>query len=83
VASATLSTKGQVVIPRALRESLGLVAGTKFDVRSEHGVLVLRPLSPLRTTTLDEIVAVLKYDGPRKSLEEMDAGIAAGARASR
>ena len=37
----TLSTKGQVVIPQGIRESLGLQPGTPFVVRVVDGKIVL------------------------------------------
>ena len=40
-----LSTKGQVVIPRRLRDSLGLEPGDKFVVVGEGETLVLKRLS--------------------------------------
>ena len=39
----TLSTKGQIVLPRAIREKLGLRPGTKFTPRIEDGEIVLKP----------------------------------------
>jgi AbrB family looped-hinge helix DNA binding protein len=39
----TLSSKGQVVIPAALRESLGLESGTRFVIRQEGEMLILEP----------------------------------------
>jgi AbrB family looped-hinge helix DNA binding protein len=39
----TLSSKGQVVIPAAFRESLGLESGTRFAVRQEGEMLILEP----------------------------------------
>lgn len=39
----TLSSKGQVVIPAALRESLGLESGTRFVIRQEGERLILEP----------------------------------------
>ncbi len=83
MASATLSTKGQIVIPKEFRESHGLVAGTKFEVEFTRGALVLRPVGAPRQTTLGEIAGCLKFSGPAKTLEEMEAGIAEGARASK
>jgi len=38
---ATVSTKGQVVIPALLRKRLGIDAGTELDFREESGRLVL------------------------------------------
>jgi AbrB family looped-hinge helix DNA binding protein len=40
---ATLSSKGQLVIPVALRESLGLEAGTRVAIRKEGERLILEP----------------------------------------
>jgi AbrB family looped-hinge helix DNA binding protein len=45
----TLSPKFQVVIPAALRKSLGLKAGQKLLVREEDGGLEIRPLRPIET----------------------------------
>jgi len=39
----TLSTKGQIVIPRDIREKLGLRPGTKFAPRVVNGEIVLTP----------------------------------------
>ena len=38
-----LSTKGQVVLPGALRRRLGLRPGDQLDVKSEDGSIVLTP----------------------------------------
>ena len=37
---ATISSKGQVTIPKALRDALGLSEGTVLDFREEAGRLV-------------------------------------------
>lgn len=39
----TLSSKGQVVLPSAVRRKLGLVAGATLDVALEAGRIVLEP----------------------------------------
>ncbi|MBI2321510.1 MAG: AbrB/MazE/SpoVT family DNA-binding domain-containing protein [Chloroflexi bacterium] len=41
---ATLSSKGQVVIPRAARQALGLRPGARFDVRITDDAIVLKPV---------------------------------------
>lgn len=43
-ATTKLSTKGQVVIPEAIRERLGLEAGVQFVVVGEGDVVVLKVL---------------------------------------
>jgi AbrB family looped-hinge helix DNA binding protein len=40
----SLSSKGQIVIPKALRSELNLVPGTRFALSLEAGRLVLEPL---------------------------------------
>ena len=38
-----ISTKGQVVLPRPVRERLGLRPGDTLDVRTDGDAIVLRP----------------------------------------
>jgi AbrB family looped-hinge helix DNA binding protein len=49
---ATVSTKGQIVIPSELREQLKLEPGTRVSIRREGRMLVLRPINP---NFIDEI----------------------------
>ena len=39
---ATLAERGQLVIPKAARDELGLMPGMKLDMRVEDGKLVIR-----------------------------------------
>ncbi len=45
-ATTTLSSKGQVVIPEAIRERLGLKTGTQFVVVADRDVVILKVLAP-------------------------------------
>jgi len=52
---ATVSVKGQTVIPEAIREQANLKAGDQLDVGYAHGLIVLRkrrPLTPARVRAL-------------------------------
>ena len=50
MATTTVSSKGQIVIPRALREKYRLTSGTRLEVaESDHG-LVLAPLKQTRSS---------------------------------
>ena len=52
---ATVSVKGQTVIPEAIREQANLKAGDQLDVGYAHGLIVLRkrrPLTPARVRSL-------------------------------
>ncbi len=41
--SVKLSSKGQLVIPKSIREALGLGKGTRFHVRIVEGRIILEP----------------------------------------
>ena len=45
--TATLSTKFQLVLPRGIRERLGLKPGTKLTVLDKGGVIFLVPQRPI------------------------------------
>jgi AbrB family looped-hinge helix DNA binding protein len=77
MARTRLSTRGQVVLPKEIRDHLGLAEGAELEVEVREGVVVLRPLRP---TTVDDLLGMLSWDGPPKTLEEMDEAVARGAR---
>jgi AbrB family looped-hinge helix DNA binding protein len=78
-----LSTKGQLIIPKQVRRRHGWRAGTEILVEDRGDCVVLRAPEGLAATTLDDLVGCTGYHGPARSLEEMEAGIARGAREDR
>ncbi|MBH0237220.1 AbrB/MazE/SpoVT family DNA-binding domain-containing protein [Methylobrevis albus] len=73
---ATLSPKGQITIPGQLRDALGIAAGDRVELQVlRDGTVLLRPI----TTTLDELFGSMPYDGPARSIAEINAGIAEAA----
>ncbi len=42
----TVSSKGQVTIPKELRDRLGIEPGTLLEFEAEHGRLVARKVQP-------------------------------------
>jgi AbrB family looped-hinge helix DNA binding protein len=42
---ATISTKGQLVIPVNIRQALGITSGTKVSLTVEEDRIVLRPIT--------------------------------------
>lgn len=79
MASTRMSSKGQVVIPREVRERHAWGPGTEFTVEEAGNVVVLRPLVLDRSATVDDLLGCVGYRGPVRSLADMDAGIARGA----
>jgi len=81
MSTTTLSTKGQLVLPKELRERHQWKAGMEFEVLERGDAVVLRPVERLPETTLDELV--IKYEGPTRSLKEMEEAIEREARKHR
>lgn len=78
-----LSSKGQIIIPKALRTRHHWEPGQELvAIDSEDGIL-LRPTSPFPETSLKAVAACLPYTGKAKTLEEMDEAIRKGARHDR
>jgi antitoxin PrlF len=72
MATATMTSKGQITVPAELRARLGLRAGVKVDfVINATGEVVLRP----RTADIRSVRGLIAYDGPTVSVEEMNEGV--------
>ena len=78
--TATVSTKGQVVLPKAIRQALGWEAGTRLVVEDAPGGVLLTAAPAFATTRPEEVFGCLAGDGPARSLEEMEAGVLAEAK---
>ena len=75
-----LSTKGQVVLPKSLRAAYRWKPGTEFVVQESAGGILLVPKAVGRSRTWQDILGCIPYSGRRKSIREMDEGVAAEAR---
>ena len=71
--SATLTSKGQLTLPKAIRDILRLAAGDRVDfIVKDDGAVVLRPA----TADVRELKGVLHRRGMKPlSIEEMNAVI--------
>lgn len=81
--SVRLSTKGQLVVPKEIRQRHGWTEGMELVLEDQGDSVLLRPTRHFPETTLEDLVGCAGYKGPAKSLEEMEAGIALGARKRR
>ena len=77
-----MSSKGQVVIPKAIRQSLGLEPGQPFLLESTDEGILLKPVSlDFPGTSLEDVAGCLAREGQDPvSIEEMDAAIRRGIR---
>ncbi len=73
MAFATITSKGQVTIPKAVRNSLHLKAGDKLEfIVNQEGGLLVRPVSK----RIDDVYGKLHRKGMRPvSVEEMDEAV--------
>lgn len=73
MAVATLTSKGQVTIPREIRDSLHLRTGDKVEfVVEEPGQALLRPI----TRKADDVYGLLHEPGRRAlTIADMDAAV--------
>jgi AbrB family looped-hinge helix DNA binding protein len=72
-----LSSKGQVVLPKSVRDAHGWAPGTEFVVESTPDGVRLRAKAPFAGTTLGEVFGSVPHTGGARSLEEMDSGVRA------
>ena len=74
----TVSTKGQVILPKAIRDQLSWDAGTRLAVQHTADGVLLRPLTTaFAPTRPEDVFGCLPRMGEPKSVEQMDEGITA------
>ena len=73
-----LSSKGQIVIPKELRDFYNWQTGIEFIVIDTGDGLIIRPKRPVLQTSLAEVAGSLPYSGPPVTLAEMEEAIRKG-----
>lgn len=73
-----LSSKGQVIIPKALRAAHRWEAGQELIAIDVGDGILLKPKKPFQETTLVDVAGCLKYRGKPKSLDELENAIHQG-----
>lgn len=76
-----VSTKGQVILPKAIRDHRRWKPGTRLTVEETADGVLLKPAPLFSPTRIEDVFGCLKYDGPARTIEEMDAAITEEARA--
>ena len=72
MSTTTLTSKGQLTLPKSVRDQLNLSAGDRLEVHvDEAGMIVLRPV----TIDASELFGVLPRPRRPVSIEEMNAAI--------
>jgi AbrB family looped-hinge helix DNA binding protein len=76
----TVSTKGQVILPSAIRKQRDWGAGTRLEVEDTPDGVLLKSAPAFAPTRPEDVFGVLPNSGTPKTLEEMDAAVLAEAR---
>ena len=83
IMTTTVSTKGQVILPKAIRQRRDWEAGTRLLVEETPDGVLLKRAPAFAMTRREEVFGMLPHRGPSKSVEEMDAAVMAEARRRR
>ncbi|QCI99937.1 AbrB/MazE/SpoVT family DNA-binding domain-containing protein [Agrobacterium larrymoorei] len=78
----TVSTKGQVILPKAIRQHRDWGAGTRLTVEETAEGVLLKRMPTFAPTRSADVFGMLPNDGAPKTLEDMDSAILAEARRS-
>ena len=76
MASVSVTSKGQVTIPKRVRLALGITAGTKVEFNVEGGSARLKLARQRKPSRIEQGPAILDYRGPRIPIEQMHGGVA-------
>lgn len=75
-----LSSKGQLVLPRVLREAHRWETGQEFMVLDTDEGVLLKPVSPFPATRLDDVAGMLGELVEPRSDQEIEQALARDAR---
>ena len=75
-----LSSKGQIIIPKALRAAHHWEAGQELIGIDVGDSILIKPKKPFPETTLAQVAGCLKYGGKPKTLDELEDAIGRGVR---
>ena len=78
-----LSSKGQLILPKSVRDARNWRPGTEFQIEETPEGILLRALKPFAPTKLKDVVGSTGYAGPAKSTEEMNLAIGLGVKERR
>lgn len=70
-ATITLSSKGQVVIPKEIRDELHWDAGTQITLVSSASGVTLKAVPKKTGRRFEDLIGTLKHEGQPLSIEEL------------
>jgi len=76
VATVSVTSKGQVTIPKRVRQALGITPGSKVEFDVEGGGARLKLVKKHAQSRIEDGPAILGYTGPRIPIARMHGGVA-------
>lgn len=76
MASVSVTSKGQVTIPKRVRQALGIKPGTKVEFDLEAGGARLKLAKEGKHSRIEQGPAILSYKRPRIPIGDMHGGLA-------
>jgi len=71
ITTITVSSKGQVVIPKEIRDELHWGTGQELTIETTESGLLLKSRPNEKKVRLEDLRGFLKYDGPAISTESL------------
>jgi AbrB family looped-hinge helix DNA binding protein len=68
----TLSSKGQMVLPKALRDRQRWAPGAKLTLEEVPGGVLVKLIEAEQKYTVDDLIGIARYTGPPLSDEEIE-----------
>ena len=72
ISTTKMSSKGQVVIPEAIRKKLGLKSGDQFVVTGNKDVVILKSISPPSLDEFDDLIAEARKQARKAGMKRSD-----------
>jgi len=76
MAGVSVTSKGQVTIPKRVRQALGITPGSRVEFDLDRGGARLKLLKRRAPSRIEDGPAILHYAGPRIPIAQMHGGFA-------
>jgi AbrB family looped-hinge helix DNA binding protein len=81
MSSVKLSSKGQVIIPKPIRDTYHWETGQELNLIDTGNGVLLQPKAPFAESKLTDVAGCLHYAGKPKSIDDMNKAVAEGLKA--
>lgn len=76
MATVSVTSRGQVTIPKRVRQALGITPGSKVEFDLDKGGARLKLVKKQAPSRIEDAPGILSYRGPRIPIAQMHGGVA-------